>query len=370
MEPQFSEIYENEQILKFTLSGLNVSLANALRRTILSDIPIVVIRTENYNDNQCNITENTSRLHNEIIKQRLSCIPIHMTNLETLPGKYMLEVDIRNDTDGVMYATTEHFKIKNKSNGNYLKEEEVHRIFPPCEKTNSYIDFVRLRPRISDIIPEEVLKLTAEFSVGTAAESSAFNVVSKCTYGNTPDIPKINEKWQEIEAKLRTQDDLKDSDIEFQKRNFYLLDAQRIFVPDSFDFAIKSVGVYENRVLIKMAAQTLFEKFGNFVNDVNSDVVPILNSETTMENSYDIHLEDEDYTMGKVIEYILYERYYQKDKVLNFCGFKKMHPHDTKSIIRIAFAESGEKSEVKKILAEAGLRAQEVFKKVHQSSPV
>lgn len=369
MNPQFSEIYENDQIFKFTLSGVNVSLANALRRTILTDIPIVVIKTENYNENQCKITVNTSRLHNEFIKQRLSCIPIHMKELDILPGKYILEVDVKNETDGVIYVTTEDFKIKNKSNNNYLTKEEVHRIFPPCEKTQSYIDFVRLRPRISDTIPEEEIKLTAEFSISTAKESSAFNVVSKCTYGNTPDTKKINNEWDKIESKMRANDELNSSDIEFKKRNYYLLDAQRIFIPDSFDFAIKTVGVYNNRELIKMAAKILYEKFQNFVQDVESDTLMFSQSETTVDNCYDVHLENEDYTIGKVLEFILYEKYYNGEKILQFCGFKKMHPHDTKSVIRIAFVNNSDKSDVKKILINAATDAKDVFKMIYKISP-
>ena len=65
MESQISEISENNGLYKFTLSNLNVSLANALRRIILSEIPCVVFRTETYKDNQCTIHKNTSRLHNE-----------------------------------------------------------------------------------------------------------------------------------------------------------------------------------------------------------------------------------------------------------------------------------------------------------------
>lgn len=370
MNPQFSEISENDQIFKFTLNEINVSLANALRRTILSDIPTVVVKTDTYSENQCNITVNTSRLHNEILKQRLSCIPIFMKELDVLPEKYMIEVDVKNDTDGVIYVTTEDFKIKNKANGNYLTKDESQRIFPPCEKTQSFIDFVRLRPKISDTIPGEELKFTADFSVSTAKESSMFNVVSKCTYGNTPDIAKINEKWQEVEAQLRTHDENKDSDIEFQKRNYYLLDAQRVFTKDSFDFAIKTIGVYSNREIVKMASKILFEKFRDFIKDLNSDIIPILNSETTMDNCFDVSLENEDYTMGKVLEYILYEKFYIGSKELNYCGFKIFHPHDTKGVIRVAFADSGDKSDVKRILDSAALNAQLVFKKLYKASPM
>lgn len=366
MNPQIVEPYEENGIYYFTLTGVNVSLANAIRRIILSEIPTVVIRTENYNDNQCQIQINTSRLHNELIKQRLSCIPIHMKDLKDFIETYQLEVDVKNDTDNVIYVTTEDFKIKNKTNGKYLKREEVQRIFPPCVLTNSYIDFVRLRPSISETIPGEQLKLTADFSVSNAHENSMFNVVSKCTYSNTPDKQKIVETWQEHEAKLRTQADLKESDIEFQKKNFMLLDAQRVFKKDSFDFAIQSVGVYDNRELVKMGIQIIHDKFIKMVEELDANLIQVLNSETTMDNCYDILLENEDYTMGKTIEFILYEKYYLGEKTLSFCGFKKFHPHDTKSTIRIAFVETSDKTLAQQYIRTACVEAQEFFKTTYK----
>jgi DNA-directed RNA polymerase alpha subunit len=367
MNPQISAISENGGIYSFTLNNINVSLANALRRIILSEIPTVVIQTETHTINQCHIEINTSRLHNEMIKQRLSCIPIHSKDLTQLPGKYVLEVDVNNDTDNVMFVTTEHFKIRNTESGNYLKREEVQRIFPPCSIAgNSYIDFVRLRPKISDSIPGEHLKLTADFSVGNSALNSMFNVVSKCTYGNTPDHEKIAEVWQKQEDQLRTQDDMKESDIEFKKKNFMLLDAQRIFKADSFDFQIQTVGVYENREIVKMGAKILYAKFLHMVENLDSNLVPILKSETTVDYSFDVLLENEDYTMGKVLEYFLYEKYYVQEKTLNFCGFKKFHPHDTKSTVRFAFTDNADKSMAKQYVRTACMDAHDFFKTVYK----
>ena len=71
MDPKITNISVDDEMFKFTLSGVNVSLANTIRRTILNDIPTTVIYTETYKDNQCNIEINTTRLHNEIIKQRM-----------------------------------------------------------------------------------------------------------------------------------------------------------------------------------------------------------------------------------------------------------------------------------------------------------
>jgi hypothetical protein len=54
--------------LKFTLSEVNVSIANALRRIILSEIPIVVFRVSPSDKNKCSVIANTCGLNNEIIK--------------------------------------------------------------------------------------------------------------------------------------------------------------------------------------------------------------------------------------------------------------------------------------------------------------
>ena len=61
----------NLKTIHFTISDMNVSLANAIRRTVLADIPTVV-----FADANMVITTNTTRMNNELIKQRLRCIPI------------------------------------------------------------------------------------------------------------------------------------------------------------------------------------------------------------------------------------------------------------------------------------------------------
>jgi len=365
MNPTISNISDEAGVYKFTLDGLNVSLANSIRRTILSDIPINVIKTETYAENKCNILINTTRLHNEILKHRLSCIPIHITELELLPDNYVLEVDVNNETEHLIYVTTEHFKIRNKSNGNYLTENEIRKIFPMCSKTNSFIEFARLRPKISDGIPGEQLKLEADFSIGTAKDNSMFNVVSKCSYGNTLDTVKINEMWEEHEAKLKSNGSPQE-DIEFEKKNYYLLDAQRQFIPDSFDFVIQSIGIYENIELVKKACIILQNKMVELITAIDSDIVPINISETTMEHSYDIVLENEDYTVGKVLEYLLYDQFYLKDKILSFCGFKKFHPHNTDSIIRIAYIKPADKNMVRQHLKSVCVDASDVYKKIYK----
>ena len=74
---------------------------------------------------------------------------------------------------------------------------------------------------------------------------------------------------------------------------------------------------------------------------------------------------DADYTVGKVLEYILYDKFFEGMAILSFCVFKKIHPHDTDSIIRLAYKEPTEKHLVKQHLRDACTAAAEVFLKIN-----
>jgi DNA-directed RNA polymerase alpha subunit len=360
------DVLPEENSYRFTIENINVCYANALRRVLLSEIDICVIQTENEEVNQCFIETNTTRFHNEILKQRLSCIPIHVKDLELLPGNYVLEVDVTNETDTIMYVTTEQFRIKNKTTGKYITNEETRKIFPPNAISQHYIDFCRLRPKISDTIPGEKIKLTAEFSKGNAKDNSMYNVVSRCSYMNTRDkIAEMNE-WKRLEKELRDKyQSITEEEITFEKRNFELLDAQRFFHPHSFDFVIQSIGIYDNVELILKACIVLQNKFIDMVQNLVEGTIPIHISETSMENCYDVVLENEDYTVGKILEYNLYERFYVKEQVLSFCGFKKYHPHNTESIVRIAFSKPNEMDQIKYAIKEACVDSQTKISEIY-----
>lgn len=336
IQQQITNINEENNILKFTLSSVDVSIANSIRRIILSEIPTFVFKTSPYAENNCTIHINTTRFNNEIIKQRLSCIPIHIDDMEFPYNEYILEVDEKNDTDTIQIITTENFKIKNISSGKYLTKESVNKIFPPDLISNYYIDFVRLRPKISDDIEGEHIKLECKISIATAKEGT-FNVVSCCAYGNTPDTITINQEWDK-KQKLLTSQNIKQDELEYIKKDWMALDANRYYINNSYDFTVETIGVFDNISIFKKACHIMIDKFNKLMNDINTNIdkhIILLNS--TMFNGYEIILENEDYTLGKVLEYLLYSMYYEKNDILNFCGFRKPHPHINISIIRIGF---------------------------------
>ena len=363
MEPSVMDMRETDATLYFTISNINVSYANAIRRVVLSDIPTVVIRTFPYEKNDANFEINTSGLNNEILKQRLSCIPIFIKDLDTELSDYLVEVDVENTTDQMIYVTTGDFKIKNIKTEKYLNDETVANIFPSNIITEQFIDFCRLKPQYSDNIKGERIKLTAKLSIGTAGENGSFNVVSCCAYANTPDKYKIEqERVKKIEEFKSKYDD--DEEVSYQIKDWDNLDAKRIFVQDSFDFKIKSLGVFTNNEIIVKAIKVIIERL-LVINDIYSKPNTLVNnSETTIENCFDITLKDEDFTIGKILEYSLYELYYLGDKSLTFCGFRKPHPHINESIIRIAFRDEIDKNQIALYINNSVKLAVNYFKKL------
>ena len=363
MNPHIEKIVEDNGVLTFTLNGVNVSLANAVRRTILSDIKTVVFRTSPYEENKSNILVNTTRFNNEIIKQRLSCIPIHINDLEMPLENYIMEVNVENTSDTIMYVTTEDFKIKNKTTDQYLSEKDVHNIFPPNELTGYYIDFVRLRPKISDEILGEKIHLTCEFSIDSAKTDGSFNVISTCSYQYSVDHDQMESELDKKKQQWKDKGLGKD-EIVFESENWKLLEGKRIVKKDSFDFVIQTIGVFDNRELVKKACNILISKLEKLDTIIDTDDIEINPSDNTMKNSFDFILENEDYTIGKVIEFMLYAKFFENLKTLSYCGFKKMHPHDTDSIIRVAFKETTEKATVKQNLKSCLNDAVAVYKNI------
>lgn len=399
----------NEFSLTFTLENCDVSVANALRRIIVSDVNQYVFRTFPHSENRAEFTVNTTRLHNEILKQRLGCIPIH--HLHTVDGfaneykNYVVEVDVKNETDTIRYVTTEDFKVKKakaieKKSGDadddvvyqYLPEATVCKIFPPDAISGEYIEFARLLPNLSSSNSNsgEALAFTCTLEISNAKFDGMYNVAHTCTYSCTPDTKEIDKQWRAKEKLMREglESSLPAGSIEEvvenAKKNWELLDAARIFVPNSFDFIIETVGVYTNVQLVTKACDIMIKKCEKLLADIEhaagaesdtnatttttTTTIEYAHELTTMKNSFRINLIGEDYTLGKVIENYIFSNYYNKsDGIVSFCGFKKPHPHALDSYIIVSFKDEIELSKVQEHISKVILESISVFKSLFDS---
>ena len=340
MEEPIIQKQQQDGILKFSIENLNVVFINAIRRTILSDIPIFVFRTTPHEENMADITINTTRLNNEIIKQRLACIPIHVSDMKMPFEKYIIEVNKQNNTSEIQYITTEDFMIKDITIDEYLDETERKKWFPANYITNQYIDFVRLRPKITDDLPGEQLSFKAKLGIGSAKESGSYNVVSTCSFGNIIDEEEAERIWNEKEKELHNE--YSDAQIKEQKDNWFLLEAKRYSIPNSFNFILESIGIFTNHSLIKQSCNIINAQLEDLLTKISIEA-----SKTTMNNAYDIKLENKDYTIGKLIEYAMYYQYYEKEEIISYISFFKTHPHDNDGILRIAFNEATDEEQIR-----------------------
>tara|TARA_A100001011_G_C14316765_1_gene848319 strand:+ start:4980 stop:6098 length:1119 start_codon:yes stop_codon:yes gene_type:complete len=363
MNPVIANLVEDNDTLRFTLSGVNVSLANALRRIMLSDILCVVFRTTPYIQNKMDILSNTTRLNNELIKQRMSCVPIHISDTSFPIDNYEIQIYKKNETDVIEYVTTEDIKIKDLQSDKYLSSEAVKVIFPPDKITGDYIDIARLRPKLSEDIDGEELSLTSRLDIGSAKEDGAFNVVCTASYGYTKDTVKINDYLTKMDNDLKANG-VPQETIDFKKKDWLLLGAETLSVPDSFDFIVESVGQFTNMDICHRAADVMLTKLSKFEQAIKTNPTLIADSETTLENGFDVKLIGEDYTLGKAIEYVLYEKYYKKG-IINFCGFKKPHPHIDESIIRVGFKDKTSKADLVGMLSASILALTSVFQQIN-----
>jgi DNA-directed RNA polymerase subunit L len=357
MEPVISKITETNSILSFTLSNANVSIANGLRR-IVSEIPTIVFRTSPYEKNKATFEINTTRMNNELLKQRLSCIPIY-ADIDFPFNNYLMVVDKQNKSNTVEYLTTADFTVVDLKT-NQVDKTLTAKLFPPNPLTGDYPELVRLLPRVSENIEGERVHLKCKFDIGTAKEDSSFNVSSSCVYSNTLDPVAIKAAWTEKKTELAKT--LNAAEIAFIEKDWHLLDAKRHFIADSFDFTIESVGPIANLSIVAKATTLMIERLKRLQDTIQGDPTIVAISETTIPNSFDITLKGEDYTVGKVIEYVLYDIHY--DKTLNYCGFRKPHPHIDESIIRLGFKNPTDKVTAITYMVNAAMEAIRIYEKI------
>ena len=331
VEPKVDILGKQKGLYKFTLSNCNVSVVNAIRRTILTDIKTVVI-----DPNNINIIKNTTQFNNEILKQRLACIPVHIKDLSKSIDNLVLEINVHNDGDHIQNITTEDFILKDSIQNTPLRKENRDMVFPKNKITDDYILFSRLKPKISNEIDGETLHIEATFKIATAKENGSYNIVSTCGYGNTLDPERIADEREKFETSLENKNTASDL-LSDKLLNWENHTSKRYFKENSFDFTLESIGIWTNREIIGMACNNIVERLEKIKKISKSGDINIEKSSTAMKNSYDVRLENETYTIGKLIEYVLHYEYLLNKKTLSYVGFLKPHPHDDHSIIRIAY---------------------------------
>ena len=368
--PKIDAILEEHDMLTFNISNTNVSIVNGLRRTIMSEIDVAILDTS---DDSIDIEINTTMFNNEILKQRLGCIPVFVNDLDDSVKDLRMILDRENTSNSMEYVTTKDFKLVDKKTNKELPDNKVREMFPSNKQTKSYILFARLKPEISNDIKGEKLKLSCNLNISNAKANGMYNAVSCCAYKYAVDRVKQNSEWAKIEAQMmKNTDEIDASELQqkiaFDKENWFNHNGLRYTVDGSFDFCIETLGIYTNKDIIRKACDIILAKLNAMKNSTgNGKLFSINEMPVALKNSFDIVLYNEDYTIGKILEYIMHYSYYRKG-LLSYVGFSKKHPHDDNSIIRIAFSKQNDdvanSNNVVEIVHNSCIIAANVFKEI------
>jgi len=353
------------EVLTFEIVNIDVSVVNALRRIILTHIPTLVFRGFPHHSNRINITKNNTKFNNEYIKHRISCIPIYEpddSRFENIINTCEVRVNVSNSENKTIYVTTEDFKLYNKETNKEIKD---HTLFPPDQISNHYIPVCCLMPKISDTDEAEEINMTIDFDVGTAKEDSCWNVVSKCMFVNMRDEPKIEEEIKKLKMK------------EENEKDFRILDAQRIFIPFHYLMTVESIGVFNNQDIVIKACEyikTKITELNVFLGIQTGLTEPSFiqekygifedTSTTSQKPLYYIRIENDDYTIGKLIEKYLF---YMFSEDIYYVAFKKDHPHDNHCYVHFAYKEPVEFDKIIHDLSQVTEQIIRIYNKIEQS---
>jgi DNA-directed RNA polymerase subunit L/DNA-directed RNA polymerase alpha subunit len=372
----------DNNVTKFTITGVHPSLVNALRRLCLSAIPVVGFDDtyhDDTNENKINIHKNISSLHNEFIAHRISLIPICMYKSERIKiiANYderlsvinynfkfpdslpIFSLNIKNDldtritykinnTDNNIDVLSKYIKLKNESD-----VDEIHKFIIPDYETGDYILLHRLKPNTGsdDVQETEELSIDMELTIGTGYENARYCPVGTITYEFDKDAQSvIDEKFSMYIENLKKQREIeglppfKDTDITQYRNSYNLLDAERIYAKNEFgdpertNFCVESVGnlesnqiVYDALTIIELKSIILMnmfiwdEKSNTF--KVNQNRIKMNINETN--GFVEVQIKNEDHTIGNLISSYL-KRLFIVDKILGeqctFATYKMPHP--------------------------------------------
>ena len=355
----------------FEVDDVDVSVLNAVRRTILSDIPNVAFRYDPFDKDESSIVfhVNTGALHNEFLGHRLALIPLCFTEKQidaVLGGqaRYRFALKKHNTTKSdIVDVLTSDFVVY--LDDRPLDDREREAILPADPFTRDHILITRLKPG-------EALHADCVPAAGTAKEHAAWCPVSLCVFHNRTDPQAAAVAFaQRLEAmrESRSTDGkpqlTEEEELEYERR-FYILDAQRCFQrnkygePRCFTFCIETECRMRPAYLVAKALRLLTERvkrlqyvFGKdddaFQKDGTVAVAPLAEDDA----SYDVCIAGEDHTLGNLLQSLMFEFYNREADELTYVGYYQRHPLEDSVSLRLTPKEPTDVAGCRAFLAQA-----------------
>lgn len=355
------DFIKKENKIIFKIKDVDVSILNSIRRVILAEIDNIAFEYKPYNTGEkqkIKILENTCPLHNEIIQQRLSMLPLNFKPNEILEfdeNNYKFVLTKKNTTNSLMNVTTEDIEIFDSNNKKY-DDKFIRRIFPKNKYSGDYILITKLKPNLINTNDGDIINIEMTATKDKAQNYSGFGYVSQCVYYNIVDEKKAEkELTKRIEVFKKDNNPTKD-ELDSFITDFNNLDKARYFYknqfdePNYFEFTIESECYTSPEYLFYKAITILDSKLQNLITNITDDTFSFEKVKNS-DNMYDLTIENEKHTLGNLIQALFYNIFIRNDekKVINYVGYRCPHPLNNIMIIKINFTNEETNENIKKI---------------------
>tara|TARA_Y100000389_G_C17432438_1_gene503496 strand:- start:668 stop:1906 length:1239 start_codon:yes stop_codon:yes gene_type:complete len=354
----FSVSIENVEVNNNTLDfevhgsdeyGLEKSIINSLRRTLLSEIPCVAFRVEEGLTKDIVMERNNTSLHNEFLLHRLSMIPLYL-DPETYEKQYLFYLNVKHESNHPFkFVTTDDIKIYPVKKGitlsetldidNYdlqkpLSKQQHKEIFRPYTfRTKEYpILLTELKSTETDETFQELICYGVP-SVSDGREHAKWKGCSDATYTFLPNEELFMQvatdkagiaKILDEEEHTKFIESLRLSESE----RYYYRDNQN--EPNKYTFRITSIHHYSSKQLFITCNEIMISKLEllkqHFMNMVSTGSTTITVEPHVNENNYKFKICGQNDTLGNVLQSHIVNHFIKDDSLLNFCGYKKSHP--------------------------------------------
>ena len=385
-QPKISEVESVDGELRFVLSGdddygFDKSLANAIRRVLLTDIPTVGFNLyPSGENNDLTMTVNNSSLHNEMLMHRIALMPLYinpinymrnhlfmckvkhdsvepfkfvsMNDVEIYPLKsgfqerldhYFDEsYDMSPDDERVLKEQLSVVNIENYDLEKPLSQKKKDEIYKPYKFRGNthYCLITELKTTNTEDTYQEI-QFYGSPSVGFGYQDAKFQGVSQATYSFHIDENMVNEVLKD----KTSREDIPEDERESYERKFRLSESERYFYRDntgeanSYNFAIKSNHYFDAENLFKMSIDILIQKCENlkleFIQFIKEEVSRV-SIDKDKEYIYQYLVEDESHTLGNLIQSHMMRYSVNNDTIINLIGYKKPHPLEDKIVFIVS----------------------------------
>lgn len=261
LEPQVTIRNLSKTHVDFVLSQADLSMANALRRIMISEVPTVAI-------DLVDIEKNTSVLHDEFLAHRLGLIPLNSSNCDETPPtglmytrecdcdqycdncSIILELDAKCTMDDTLDIYAKDLVVVSNRHGSDLGRP----VLLDSENKGSLICKLRR---------EQELKLRCIAKKGFAKEHAKWSPTTAVAFDYDPHNKfKHTEYWYEESAELEWPKS-SNADWEEEPRPKEPIDYKA--EPDKFYFTVETVGSLSPDEIVVQGIKELQQKLAMLI---------------------------------------------------------------------------------------------------------